>query len=109
MAADVAPADHWGESVDWLRAASQHFHGFAVAAVAGACRALLRRGGVRAMQRRTGIGAVPAQLAGRGVTAREFQGAHAARRAARRPGDARPGPEDGTMAGMTITSEADAA
>ncbi|GAA1217792.1 hypothetical protein GCM10009665_04600 [Kitasatospora nipponensis] len=73
LVAEAALADGWGEPVDWLRAAEQHFHGVDVAAIAGACRALLRRAGVRVMQRRTGIGAVPAQLANRGVTAREFE------------------------------------
>lgn len=70
---EAALDDGWGEPVDWLRAAEQHFHGGDVAAIAGACRALLRRAGVRVMQRRTGADAVPAQLAGRGVTAREFE------------------------------------
>ncbi|MDI5962228.1 helix-turn-helix transcriptional regulator [Streptantibioticus silvisoli] len=73
LVAEAALADGWGDPVDWLRAAEQHFHGQDVAATAGACRALLRKAGVRVMQRRAGIGAVPAQLAARGVTAREFE------------------------------------
>jgi DNA-binding NarL/FixJ family response regulator len=73
LVGEAALDDGWGEPVDWLRAAEQHFHGEDVAAVAGACRALLRRAGVRVMQRRTGADAVPQQLAGRGVTAREFE------------------------------------
>jgi DNA-binding CsgD family transcriptional regulator len=73
LVAEPALADGWGEPVDWLRAAERYFHGVDVAAIAGACRALLRKAGVRVMQRRTGVGTVPPQLASRGVTAREFE------------------------------------
>ncbi|WP_406278255.1 AAA family ATPase [Embleya sp. NBC_00896] len=73
LVAEAALADGWGEPVDWLRTAERHFHGVDVAAIAGACRALLRKAGVRVMQRRTGIGAVPVRFASRGVTAREFE------------------------------------
>jgi predicted ATPase/DNA-binding CsgD family transcriptional regulator len=73
LVAEAALADGWGTPVDWLRTAEQYFHGVEVAPLAGACRALLRKSGVRVMQRRTGLGAVPAQLAGQGVTAREFE------------------------------------
>jgi DNA-binding CsgD family transcriptional regulator len=73
LVAEAALADGWGEPVDWLRAAERHFHGTDVVAIAGACRAMLRRAGVRVMQRRDGVDAVPPQLALRGVTAREFE------------------------------------
>ncbi|MEY9950050.1 DNA-binding CsgD family transcriptional regulator [Kitasatospora sp. GAS1066B] len=73
LVAEAALADGWGAPVDWLRAAEEYFHGSDVAALAGACRALLRKAGVRVMQRRTGNEAVPPQLAGKGVTAREFE------------------------------------
>jgi DNA-binding CsgD family transcriptional regulator len=73
LVGEAALADGWGEPVDWLRAAEQHFHGADVAAIAGACRALLRKAGVRVMQRRSGLDAVPARLASRGVTVREFE------------------------------------
>ncbi len=73
LVAEPALADGWGEPVEWLRSAEQYFHGGDVAAVAGSCRAMLRKAGVRVMQRRSGAGAVPQQLANRGVTAREFE------------------------------------
>jgi DNA-binding CsgD family transcriptional regulator len=73
LVGEAALDDGWGEPVDWLRSAEQYFHSGHVAAVAGACRALLRKAGVRVMQRRSGVDAVPAPLAGCGVTAREFE------------------------------------
>ena len=73
LVAEAALADGWGEPVDWLRAAEQHFHSADVAGIAGACRTLLRKTGARVMQRRTGNSAVPAQFSSRGVTAREFE------------------------------------
>jgi len=73
LVAEAALDDGWGEPVAWLRAAEEYFHTADVAPVAGACRALLRRAGVRVMQRRSGSDAVPAQWAERGVTVREFE------------------------------------
>ncbi len=73
LVSEAALADGWGDPVAWLREAEEHFHTADVAAVAGACRALLRRAGVRVMQRRSGRDSVPAELAARGVTAREFE------------------------------------
>ncbi|MGY0232274.1 AAA family ATPase [Longispora urticae] len=73
LVAEAALADGWGDPVAWLRAAEEHFHTADVAAVAGACRALLRKAGVRVMQRRTGRDAIPAEWADRGVTVREYE------------------------------------
>ncbi|WP_221469736.1 helix-turn-helix transcriptional regulator [Allocatelliglobosispora scoriae] len=73
LVAEAALDDGWGDPVTWLREAETWFHTADVAAVAGACRSLLRRAGVRVMQRRSGLEAVPADLAQRGVTAREYE------------------------------------
>lgn len=62
----------WGEPIPWLRAAEAHFHSSA-AAVAGACRALLRGTGERAPQHRRGSEAIPPGLRRCGVTVREFE------------------------------------
>lgn len=71
--AEAALADGWGDPVTWLRSAETHFHTADVAAAAGACRALLRRAGVRVMQRRDTAATVPKALARKGVTGREFE------------------------------------
>ncbi|HXV92603.1 MAG TPA: LuxR C-terminal-related transcriptional regulator, partial [Pseudonocardia sp.] len=63
----------WGDPVGWLRTAEAHFHRAEVPAVAGACRALLRRAGARVSQRRTGADKIPAELRSAGVTVREFE------------------------------------
>lgn len=63
----------WGDPVAWLRAAEEHFHQAGIAAVASACRGLLRQAGAPVQQRRTGTDQVPKQLRGYGVTVREFE------------------------------------
>ncbi|MFI1177256.1 helix-turn-helix transcriptional regulator [Streptomyces melanogenes] len=72
LVAEAAQADGWGEPVLWLRAAEQYFHGAGVAAVAGACRSLLRRAGA-VVPHRTGDGQVPQVLRVLGVTPREYE------------------------------------
>ncbi len=70
----VAPeAEAWGDPVTWLRTAEEYFHQAGVAAVASACRGLLRQAGAPVQQRRTGTDQVPKQLRGHGVTVREFE------------------------------------
>jgi DNA-binding CsgD family transcriptional regulator len=73
LAGEAALADGWGDPVDWLRTAEDHFHRTGVPAVAGACRALLRRAGAKVTQRRSGTDDIPAALRSAGVTAREFE------------------------------------
>lgn len=73
LVAEAAYADGWGEPVAWLRRAEQHFHQGGVAAVAGACRAELRRMGAPVHQRRTGSGRIPEVLRAQGVTVREYE------------------------------------
>lgn len=73
LVSEAALADGWGSPVEWLRIAENYFHDAEVPAVAGACRALLRRAGVPAGQRRAGIEAVPTSLRSAGVTVREYE------------------------------------
>ncbi|MCZ7413614.1 MULTISPECIES: helix-turn-helix transcriptional regulator [unclassified Streptomyces] len=73
LVAETAHRDGWGEPVEWLRRAEEHFHGASVPAVAGACRALLRAVGAPVQQRRAGTDRVPASLRALGVTVREFE------------------------------------
>ncbi|HEX2133390.1 MAG TPA: AAA family ATPase [Actinophytocola sp.] len=73
LVGEAALADGWGDPVTWLRTAEDHFHRTGVAAVAGACRALLRRAGAKVTQRRSGTDGIPAALRSAGVTAREFE------------------------------------
>jgi DNA-binding CsgD family transcriptional regulator len=73
LVAEAALADGWGSPVDWLRDAEDYFHAADVAAVASACRALLRNSGVRVAQRRTGITRVPSALRSAGLTVREYE------------------------------------
>lgn len=68
-----AQRDGWGDPVGWLRAAERYFHDLEVPAVAGACRALLRRAGARVPQRRSGADQIPQRLRSAGVTVREFE------------------------------------
>jgi DNA-binding CsgD family transcriptional regulator/tetratricopeptide (TPR) repeat protein len=69
----AAEARRWGDPVTWLRAAEEHFHQAGIAAVASACRGLLRQAGAPVQQRRSGTDQVPKQLRGHGVTVREFE------------------------------------
>ncbi|MFF0431037.1 AAA family ATPase [Streptomyces sp. NPDC004327] len=73
LVARAAYEDGWGAPVDWLREAEEHFHGAGLAAVAGACRSLLRGMGAPVRQRRSGTEQVPAGLRRHGITVREFE------------------------------------
>ncbi len=71
--AEAAIADGWGTPVEWLRRSEEYFHSGGVTAVAGACRALMRRAGVRVTQRRPGVDNIPSPLRAAGVTVREYE------------------------------------
>ncbi|MGM1064946.1 ATP-binding protein [Saccharothrix sp. Mg75] len=73
LVAEGAVADGWGEPVSWLRTAEEYFHQAGQAAVASACRGLLRQVGASVPQRRTGTDRVPPVLRAVGVTVREFE------------------------------------
>ncbi|MDX8032932.1 AAA family ATPase, partial [Lentzea sp. BCCO 10_0856] len=73
LAGPRALADGWGEPLEWLREAEEHFHRHDVAAVAAACRAVLREAGAPRQRRRRDHGTVPAELRKAGVTVREFE------------------------------------
>jgi hypothetical protein len=73
LVSEAAVADGWGTPVQWLREAEEYFHEREVPAVAGACRALLRRTGVSVAQRRHGADEIPAALRSAGVTVREYE------------------------------------
>ncbi|MFV2099244.1 AAA family ATPase [Micromonospora sp. LOL_014] len=73
LVAEAAIEDGWGDPAGWLRTAERYFHDRNVRRVAGACRALLRKSGARAPQRRDGVDRIPPALRSVGVTAREFE------------------------------------
>jgi DNA-binding CsgD family transcriptional regulator len=73
LVAGPAQEAGWGDPVEWLRAAEEHFHGAGVTAVAGACRSMLRHAGAPVRQRRAGTGRVPTELRALGVTIREYE------------------------------------
>ncbi|MEU4569792.1 AAA family ATPase [Micromonospora sp. NPDC023956] len=73
LVAEAALTDGWGEPVEWLRTAEDHFHRTDVPAVAAACRSLLRRAGSRPLQRRAGVEEIPGVLRAAGVTPREYE------------------------------------
>jgi DNA-binding CsgD family transcriptional regulator len=73
LVGEAALTDGWGEPVEWLRTSEEFFHSAGLNAVAGACRALLRRTGNRVAQRRSGIEGVPHLLRSTGVTVREYE------------------------------------
>lgn len=73
LVGEAALDDGWGDPVAWLRAAERFFHRRRVPAVARACRALLRREGVRVPQHRRGTDDIPPRLRSAGVTAREYE------------------------------------
>jgi DNA-binding CsgD family transcriptional regulator len=73
LVSEAALADGWGDPVSWLRTAEDHFHRTDVPAVAGACRALLRKAGARVPQRRNGADTIPPELRSAGVTVREYE------------------------------------
>ncbi|MET0494445.1 MAG: AAA family ATPase [Actinoplanes sp.] len=73
LVAEAALDDGWGSPVPWLRSAEEYFHLAELPAVAGACRALLRRSGATAPQRRSGRSEIPAGLLVKGLTVREYE------------------------------------
>ncbi|MGW4213086.1 ATP-binding protein [Lentzea sp. NPDC004789] len=73
LAGPAALADGWGEPLEWLREAEEHFHQLGVSAVAAACRAVLREAGAPKQRRRRDHDTVPAELRKAGVTVREFE------------------------------------
>lgn len=73
LVAETALVDGWGNPVEWLRGAEEYFHRTGMGAVAGACRALLRRTGVAVNQRRDGYERIPRVLRSVGVTSREYE------------------------------------
>jgi len=73
LVAEAAIADGWGEPVTWLRKAEEYFHQAAIAAVASACRSLLRHAGASVWQRRAGTDGVPDGLRAIGITVREHE------------------------------------
>ncbi|HET9899262.1 MAG TPA: AAA family ATPase [Streptosporangiaceae bacterium] len=73
LVAEAAITDGWGTPVDWLRESEEYFYSAEVPAVASACRALMRRAGVRVTQHRAGTDEIPPKLRSVGVTAREFE------------------------------------
>jgi DNA-binding CsgD family transcriptional regulator len=73
LVGEAALDDGWGDPIGWLRAAERFFHRRKVPAVARACRALLRRTGVRVQQHRAGTDEIPPRLRSAGVTAREYE------------------------------------
>jgi DNA-binding CsgD family transcriptional regulator len=73
LVAEAAEADGWGEPVVWLRQAEHHFHQEDIPAVAGACRAALRRLGAPVHQHRVGTDRIPDELLAQGVTVREYE------------------------------------
>jgi DNA-binding CsgD family transcriptional regulator len=73
LVGEAAITDGWGDPLPWLRTAEEFFHAAGVPAVVGACRALLRRGGATAPQRRDGRARIPAPLLRVGLTVREYE------------------------------------
>lgn len=73
LVSEAAVADGWGTPAEWLRVAEEHFHMSEVPAVASACRAILRRAGVRVTQRRTGVQDISTPLRAAHVTVREYE------------------------------------
>jgi DNA-binding CsgD family transcriptional regulator len=72
LVAEAARADHWGDPVNWLRRAEEFFRLGGVPAPAGACRTMLRGGGVVVPHRRN-VAHIPRALRVLGVTEREFE------------------------------------
>ncbi|MFI6227699.1 helix-turn-helix transcriptional regulator [Micromonospora echinospora] len=73
LVAEAALADGWGDPILWLRTAEEYFHLAGLPRAASACRALLRRGGASAPQRRDGRDQIPAALITKGLTVREYE------------------------------------
>jgi DNA-binding NarL/FixJ family response regulator len=73
LVSEAAISDGWGNPADWLQAAEEYFHAGRVPAVAGACRALMRRSGVSVGQHRRGHLDIPSHLRTVGITVREYE------------------------------------
>lgn len=73
LVSEAAVADGWGTPTEWLRDAEEYFHEREVPAVAGACRAIMRRAGVVVAQRREGARDIPPPLRAAGITVREYE------------------------------------
>jgi DNA-binding CsgD family transcriptional regulator/tetratricopeptide (TPR) repeat protein len=73
LVSEAAIADGWGDPGGWLRTAEEYFYAGDVPAVAGACRAMMRRAGVTVSQRRDGAADIPPRLRNAGVTVRECE------------------------------------
>ena len=73
LVSEAALADGWGTPVSWLQGAEEYFHASGIAAVASACRALLRRAGAPAIQHRRGRQDIPPPLRSYGITVREHE------------------------------------
>jgi DNA-binding CsgD family transcriptional regulator len=71
LVAEAAALASWGDPVRWLRLAEDYFHGTPIPAVAGACRAMMRRAGVVVPRRRAERSGIPQPLRLLGVTLRE--------------------------------------
>jgi DNA-binding CsgD family transcriptional regulator/tetratricopeptide (TPR) repeat protein len=73
LVAEAALEDGWGDPARWLADALAFFDGAGPAAVASACRSLLRRAGAPVPRRRRTAPDVPAAWAAAGVTPREAE------------------------------------
>ncbi|WP_431930296.1 helix-turn-helix transcriptional regulator [Micromonospora sp. RP3T] len=73
LVSEAAFADGWGNPASWTRSAEEWFRAAGLPAPAAACRALLRRAGLRVTQHRRGCERIPSTLREAGVTAREFE------------------------------------
>ena len=73
IAAEAALCDHWGDPVAWLTEASQFFDQSGHDRIASACRALLRRAGVRMVRNTKATRTMPPPLRHAGVTRREAE------------------------------------
>jgi DNA-binding CsgD family transcriptional regulator len=73
LVAAEAHARGWGQPVQWLRVAEDHFFRMGHAAAVSSCRRLQRDMGGRLRQRRHGTGQIPERLRIAGVTARELE------------------------------------
>jgi DNA-binding CsgD family transcriptional regulator len=73
LAAEAAIADGWGEPTAWLTEAAEFFDAADNGRIASACRALLRRSGVRVARPTQATRALPEPLRRAGVTPREAE------------------------------------
>ncbi|MHB8488830.1 MAG: ATP-binding protein [Candidatus Dormibacteria bacterium] len=73
LAAEAALADRWGEPAAWLAEAGRFFEEAGNERLASACRALLRRAGIRVTRPTHAVRALPDGLRDAGVTGREAE------------------------------------